>query len=256
MASQGRPISTYAAHAFGVKPFGRTSASVDGDPGLLARVSDDGVVTEEQAQALGAFTLVLDTEYAAAAAVAGQSEENLSSRARGRDGLIVGLGNPYHNRLHGVDVMQAANMLTRHASVGNAFDDVVYLAVLLAAMVHDFRHPGFNEKYLIEKDHPLTIRYSDDSTLERMHLAEVFELLAKPGHDWLRVAKDVRRSIRTVARLVDCLFAANTPFGRSSTASLAPTSHGQDIISQSSKATSTTPPILPPTSKRRGRSRA
>lgn len=191
--SQGRPISTYAAHAFGVRPFGRESASIDGIPGLLARISDDNTVTQEQAQALSAFTLILDVEYAACQL---GNHASLGKRTRETDRMLGGLGNPYHNRLHGVDVMQATNLISRNVTIYNAFDDVVSVAVLFAAMVHDFRHPGYNERFLIQTNHPLTIRYSDDSTLERMHLAEVFELLAKPGCDWLRVSDEIRCGIR------------------------------------------------------------
>ncbi|KAJ8611499.1 hypothetical protein CTAYLR_010480 [Chrysophaeum taylorii] len=192
-ASRGRAISAYAAHALGVRPYGNGPPS---DAGVLAKVSEDGTVSKEQVEALVAFTQVLDAEYAATSA--------------GKNG--GSLGNPYHNRLHGADVMQATNLLCRHQAIYAALDDIAALAVLFAAMVHDFRHPGVNEQFLVETTHALAIRYSDDSTLERMHLAEVFELLAKPGHDWIRAPKDVRRRVRSM--VIHCVL--GTDLARSS----------------------------------------
>lgn len=119
--------------------------------------------------------------------------------------LDAGYGdNPYHNRLHGVDVMQASNLLSRQ--VFDVLDDVAHLAVVFAAMVHDFKHPGLNEKFLVDASHPIALRYSDDSVLERMHLAEAFELLAK--HDWLRTAhRDVQRAVRAI--VINCVLATD-----------------------------------------------
>lgn len=130
---------------------------------------------------LGHFTRIVDTEYG---------------------------DNPYHNRLHGVDVMQAAHsMLSCRGPIRDALcDEVSHLAVLFAAMIHDLKHPGVNESFLIETQHELALRYSDDSTLERMHLAQGFELMQK--YDWLKVtSKDFRRAFRST--VIHCVLATD-----------------------------------------------
>lgn len=57
------------------------------------------------------------------------------------------------------------------------------LSALVAAAVHDVNHPGVNNAYLVATSSPLAIKYSDDSVLERMHLAECFQACAKDGCD-------------------------------------------------------------------------
>ena len=52
----------------------------------------------------------------------------------------------------------------------------LYFATLLAAVVHDFKHPGRNNIFLAAVSDDEAIRFSDDSVNERMHLAEVFKM--------------------------------------------------------------------------------
>ena len=49
-------------------------------------------------------------------------------------------------------------------------------AALIAAAVHDYKHPGRNSRFLLRTDDSLSILYSDSSVLERMHVAEAFFL--------------------------------------------------------------------------------
>lgn len=56
-------------------------------------------------------------------------------------------------------------------------------SALLAGAVHDVNHPGMTNAYLVTTSSPLAIKYSDDSVLERMHLAEAFQAATKDGCD-------------------------------------------------------------------------
>jgi len=51
------------------------------------------------------------------------------------------------------------------------------LACLLAAAIHDFRHPGFNQNFLVATKHELAILYSDQSVLESMHVSSAWAIL-------------------------------------------------------------------------------
>lgn len=53
-------------------------------------------------------------------------------------------------------------------------------AAIIAAAVHDFRHPGKTNNFMVKSGSDLTIEYSDSSVLERMHLAEAFFLAKDP----------------------------------------------------------------------------
>ena len=69
---------------------------------------------------------------------------------------------PYHNCLHGADVLQAMHALLNLApTFDDALDDDVVLVTLLACLSHDVGHPGLTNNYLVETGHELAIRYND-----------------------------------------------------------------------------------------------
>lgn len=68
---------------------------------------------------------------------------------------------------------------------------------LVAAAIHDVNHPGMNNAYLVNTNSPLAIKYSDDSVLERMHLAEAFQACTKDGCDIFEgFSKDLKGQCR------------------------------------------------------------
>lgn len=70
-------------------------------------------------------------------------------------------------------------------------------SALLAAAVHDVNHPGVTNAFLVATGAPVAIQYSDDSVLERMHLAECFQASAKDGCDVFQgLSRDQRRQSR------------------------------------------------------------
>ncbi|GMF15608.1 unnamed protein product [Phytophthora lilii] len=82
--------------------------------------------------------------------------------------------NPYHNSLY-----------------------VSLFSALIAAAIHDVNHPGVNNAFLVATTAPLAIKYSDDSVLERMHLAEAFQTCTKDGCDIFEAfPPDLRRQSR------------------------------------------------------------
>lgn len=70
-------------------------------------------------------------------------------------------------------------------------------SALIAGAVHDVNHPGMNNAYLVNTSSPLAIKYSDDSVLERMHLAEAFQASSKEGCDVFEgFPKELKRQSR------------------------------------------------------------
>lgn len=70
-------------------------------------------------------------------------------------------------------------------------------SALIAGAVHDVNHPGMNNSYLVNTSSPLAIKYSDDSVLERMHLAEAFQASSKEGCDVFEgFPKELKRQSR------------------------------------------------------------
>ena len=60
------------------------------------------------------------------------------------------------------------------AAAGFEFAPLTRLAVALAALLHDYRHRGVSNRFLVDAHDPLALLHSDSSPLERMRLAEAF----------------------------------------------------------------------------------
>ncbi|KAG2787629.1 hypothetical protein PC129_g11760 [Phytophthora cactorum] len=91
--------------------------------------------------------------------------------------------NPYHNNCHAADVVSSVEYLISVMDNGYLQDLLTYqevFAAIVAAAIHDFRHPGKNNNFMIKSGSDLAIEFSDSSVLERMHLAEAFFLVKDP----------------------------------------------------------------------------
>jgi 3'5'-cyclic nucleotide phosphodiesterase len=53
-------------------------------------------------------------------------------------------------------------------------------SLILAAIMHDYRHPGLNNNYLVKRFDTLSVTYNDQSVLENFHASEAFRLLLDP----------------------------------------------------------------------------
>ncbi|KAJ0399576.1 hypothetical protein P43SY_009635 [Pythium insidiosum] len=97
---------------------------------------------------------------------------------------------------HGAFVVWDTNALLRRLQ-DRELTPLQLFSALLAACVHDVNHPGLNNGYLVNSNAPLAIKYSDDSVLERMHLAETFQACTKDGCDVFDgLSHDQRRQSR------------------------------------------------------------
>ncbi|OQR94683.1 cAMP-specific 3',5'-cyclic phosphodiesterase [Achlya hypogyna] len=110
------------------------------------------------------------------------------------------LRNPYHNAFHAADVINSVNYLISSLSDGyirNLLTEHEFFAALIAAAIHDFRHPGRSNNFIIKARDRLALQYSDKSVLENMHLAESFFLAQDPNCDiWSHMKDKSYRDIR------------------------------------------------------------
>ena len=117
------------------------------------------------------------------------------SRGRLRDymqAVQAGYGDlPYHSIEHVLSVVQAAIAVWEDKGLGEAVrathprdGDLLALAFVVAAAVHDLDHSGLSNDYLVRSGHRLAIRYNDFSPNESHHLASAFELMSQ--HDFAR----------------------------------------------------------------------
>ncbi|KAJ3290854.1 High affinity cAMP-specific 3',5'-cyclic phosphodiesterase 7A [Borealophlyctis nickersoniae] len=88
---------------------------------------------------------------------------------------------PYHNSIHGADVLQTVNLLLlSDEKMAVNFTKLEIFAACVASAVHDVDHPGLNNNFLVQTSHPLAIFYNDISVLEYHHAAKAFEIAGNP----------------------------------------------------------------------------
>lgn len=113
--------------------------------------------------------------------------------------------NPYTNSTHAADVMQTAHIMLDcpEVALSNCVDALDELAVLVAAMVHDFKHPGVTVQFLINANDSLVHTYGLEHPLESYHVAEAFMLLqGDQDFTCAMVPSDRTRFRELVTRLV------------------------------------------------------
>jgi len=90
--------------------------------------------------------------------------------------------NSYHNELHGSDVCQTVYSWMKVTKLEYLIyiEPYEHLAFLTASLIHDYKHPGYNNAYMTNTMSDLAIIYNDKSILENMHIAEAFKVLLNP----------------------------------------------------------------------------
>eukprot|EP00899_Mesostigma_viride_P021655 jgi/Mesvir1/29491/Mv14031-RA.2 len=87
------------------------------------------------------------------------------------------LPNPYHNATHVADVTASVFYLLSEAGVAEYLEPVDYLALMVAALMHDYRHPGYSNDFLRKSRGELARIYNNHSILENFHVSEAFRLI-------------------------------------------------------------------------------
>ena len=89
--------------------------------------------------------------------------------------------NPYHNSIHAADVLQTTAHFCTTGSVQKRLRVIHGFALFVAALGHDYRHPGKTNAFLIHTQDDIAITYNDMSVLESFHAAELFKALLRPN---------------------------------------------------------------------------
>lgn len=114
--------------------------------------------------------------------------------------------NSYHNRLHAASVMHMMYALLVHGGVAKAVStqlgfsadrsvQLVTLACLIAAAVHDFEHKGLTNDFLVKTCDERAVRYNDHHVNENHHVAAAVAMLLRSDCNFLESlpASDFRR---------------------------------------------------------------
>ena len=95
----------------------------------------------------------------------------------------------YHNDLHAGDVMQTSYTIFNQGNlnVKMKLKQLDIFAMLVAALCHDYKHPGTNNLFHINTQSKYALRYNDTSVLEMYHIAQTFKELQ---HDDFNIYKN------------------------------------------------------------------
>lgn len=107
--------------------------------------------------------------------------------------------NEYHNSMHGCDVMLHTHLFLTRFGYASRLSHVQLLAAFIGALIHDFNHPGTTNAHETKMQSLLALTYSDQSVLERHHLASAFAVLKTKGYDILSgLSLEDYRIVRTL----------------------------------------------------------
>ena len=87
--------------------------------------------------------------------------------------------NSYHTNLHAADITQTSFIYFKVGLINEIIklDKTSICSLFLSCICHDYKHPGFNNNFLIETNNSIAINYNDISVLENMHISETFKLI-------------------------------------------------------------------------------
>jgi len=110
--------------------------------------------------------------------------------------------NAYHNSMHAADVLQSVHfILTRIEDERIVITELESFSVLLAAIVHDVKHPGRNNNFQVNNQTEYALKYNDRSVLENMHLSSAFSrVMGEHKDDTLNIFQDMKPEEATLCR--------------------------------------------------------
>ncbi len=104
----------------------------------------------------------------------------------------------YHNAVHASDVTQTVNFFLKTGPAAHLSDTEIF-GIVLAAIVHDFDHPGLNNAFMINSRSELAVRYNDVSVLENYHIASAYQILLKDECNiFSNVTEEVYKEVRQI----------------------------------------------------------
>lgn len=114
----------------------------------------------------------------------------------------------YHNKYHAADVMISSYWLIAYDAPKIELDDIDRLSLIIASLMHDLKHPGRNNAFMINSESDLALTYNDISVLENYHLSEFFKLLRQPNLNIFKALRkhqylEIRRKIISMVLATD-----------------------------------------------------
>ena len=119
--------------------------------------------------------------------------------------------NPYHNDLHAGDVTQTCMIFLRKGKINDYIKLDLYslCALILSCIIHDFKHPGLTNNFLVNTQNKIAIRYNDKSVLENYHIAEAFKIIKKDSDYDIFNDMDKTESSLIRKKMIQCVLSTD-----------------------------------------------
>ena len=119
--------------------------------------------------------------------------------------------NPYHNDLHAGDVTQTCMLFIKKGKLNDYIKLDLYslCALFLSCIIHDFKHPGLTNNFLVNTQHKIAIKYNDRSVLESYHLAESFKIIKKSSNYDIFNDMDKTESSLIRKKMIQCVLSTD-----------------------------------------------
>lgn len=121
----------------------------------------------------------------------------------------------YHNDLHGFDVCQMSSIILqgpKGLGVRAKLSELDCLAVLIAAVCHDYAHDGFTNLWHKNKDTTRFKQYGVEGTQEKFHFANSWQALTENEYSNFIKYLSYDEQNRFKQRMQGCIYA--TDMGR------------------------------------------
>lgn len=122
--------------------------------------------------------------------------------------------NPYHNDLHAADISQTCMIYLQNGNMKEylKLDDFDQCSLFISCMVHDYKHPGINNGFLINTSDPIAIKYNDTNVLENYHVAQTFKLIK--ANDSMNIFTELKGEEYKLVRkrMIKCILATDMIF--------------------------------------------
>ena len=117
---------------------------------------------------------------------------------------------PYHNEFHAADVLHTSHIIASLSNLQAEMDLTILdlSGYFIAAIIHDYKHQGYNNNFLINKRSDLSGRYNDISVLENYHVSSAFKVISqKNSNIFCDIQNEEYRVVRK--RIVECVLATD-----------------------------------------------
>ena len=102
--------------------------------------------------------------------------------------------NIYHTNMHATDVVQSAHYMVQVAGLSNKLSELEVFSLMLASLIHDYKHPGLNNNFLVKTHNELALIHNDSSVLENHHISSAFILMQQDKLNPLKKLHQVEKN--------------------------------------------------------------